>query len=58
MKAPWFIDGVTTDTNGRSPGSASTVAHCNPLPTQLLEERGALVPPDEDEWMMTSGAAI
>src|SRR5579862_261515 len=39
MKAPWFIDGVTTDTNGVGPSSGSTLLHCSRRPAQLSEKR-------------------
>src|SRR5437588_10605637 len=38
MKAPWFRDGVTTETSGRR-GSASMRHHCSAGPAQLPEER-------------------
>src|SRR5579864_780866 len=39
MKAPWFIDGVTTDTSGDGPSSGSTLRHCSRRAAQLPKER-------------------
>src|SRR5437660_610949 len=39
MKAPWFIDGVTTDTSGDGPSSGSTLRHCSRRAAQLPKQR-------------------